>query len=312
MSIAILLATYNSKRYLHELLDSLFSQTINDFICYIHDDGSSDDTVSILEEYKEQYPDQITILPGPPTGGPKNNFFYIMNMVKDTNIDYYFLSDQDDVWAPDKISVMMKRMHEIENADFPCVLFTDMKVVDEKLNEIAPSFFDYIGADRSRIRPNQLIIQSFIAGCSMLINKRALEIATLVQDANNIFMHDWWIALIASYTGILMCMDERLVLYRQHGNNSVGASQYKLKTFLTHLFQTIFGNHKADIRDRIERPRRFANELRNIPNLSDEQEAFLTALADIGSKNKVERVVFYVKNKLFRNNHRNILMLLYV
>ena len=79
--IAIVLATYNGAEYLKEQLDSLLAQTNRDWITYIHDDGSTDDTAAVIDEYVAKYPQKFVKIEGKSTGGAKQNFFYLLSAV---------------------------------------------------------------------------------------------------------------------------------------------------------------------------------------------------------------------------------------
>ena len=143
MSLAILLATYNGEKFLAEQLDSLFSQTYSDFIIYAHDDGSTDQTVGILHQYQNKYPEKLIILDYEPTGGAKNNFYSLMQRV---DADYYMFCDQDDIWLPFKVDVSLKKIQgmELTYICMPCLVFSDLRVVDHQLNTISDSFKEEI------------------------------------------------------------------------------------------------------------------------------------------------------------------------
>ena len=79
---AVLLATYNGERYLREQLDSLFEQTNQNWHLFVHDDGSSDQTATIIQNYQMRFPDRITILSGLATGNSRDNFFYLLSQVQ--------------------------------------------------------------------------------------------------------------------------------------------------------------------------------------------------------------------------------------
>ena len=80
-NIVILLATYNGEQYLRQQLDSLFGQTSQEFRLVVHDDGSTDSTVDIINEYRDKYPDRIEILYGDSCGGPKENFLWMLGLL---------------------------------------------------------------------------------------------------------------------------------------------------------------------------------------------------------------------------------------
>ncbi len=96
---AILLTTYNGGKYLPELLRSLADQTCQDFVCYIHDDGSVDNTVDLCKAFCREHEGQFVLLDYPKTGSAKNNFLSLLERVE---ADHYLFCDQDDFWLPDK------------------------------------------------------------------------------------------------------------------------------------------------------------------------------------------------------------------
>ena len=99
--IAILMSTYNGERYLREQIDSLLNQTYKDWKLYIRDDGSTDETISIIESYVNDYPDLIVLLKDDLGNlGSARSFMRILSVV---DADYYMFCDQDDVWLPNKV-----------------------------------------------------------------------------------------------------------------------------------------------------------------------------------------------------------------
>lgn len=86
-TIAVLLATYNGERFLREQIESLYAQTIKDWTIYVHDDGSTDGTKAILDEYAEKK-DNFVVLDYPSQKGASNNFF---SLLKRVDASYFFL-----------------------------------------------------------------------------------------------------------------------------------------------------------------------------------------------------------------------------
>ena len=133
--IAILLATYNGEEYIGELLDSIMSQSMQDFVCYIHDDGSTDRTTDIIKTYLQNYKDKIVVLDYLSKKGCTNNF---LSLAQHVSHEYVMFCDQDDVWKNDKIEKTYKKIKQMENdhPGVPLLVFTDLSVVDEEGNAV--------------------------------------------------------------------------------------------------------------------------------------------------------------------------------
>ena len=194
-TIAILMATYNGERYLAEQLDSLLAQTCQDWHLYVHDDGSQDGTIAILNSFASAHPGKMTILDYPPTGGPCKNF---MSMLERVEAPYYMFCDQDDVWLPRKIelSIVELRQIEQENPEKGIVVYTDLQIVDETLSPLFSSMWEYAGIYPQYIRTfNDSGGHTAIAtGCTMMFNWQAK--ATVGGfPADKALMHDSWMCL---------------------------------------------------------------------------------------------------------------------
>lgn len=221
-SIAILLATYNSEKFLKAQLDSLFSQIYRDFILYIRDDGSTDATLQIIHEYTLHYAN-IQVLEDTVKGRkPIGSFMWLL---EHTEADYYMFCDHDDVWLPDKIGLTLNEMKkcEIGNLFKPVIINTDLQVVDTHLNVIHPSFWKYSKINRKILSDfNYLCVCNCFTGCTMMINKNAKHISFPISE--KALMHDYWIALkVSAEGGILGFIPQATMLYRQHEMNVVGA-----------------------------------------------------------------------------------------
>ena len=99
MKVAILLATYNGEKYLRAQLDSLYAQSYRDWKLYVNDDGSTDGTLTILQEYAQRY-GNIDLQVNEHSLRSLRNF---MDLLRRAEADYYIFSDQDDVWMPEKV-----------------------------------------------------------------------------------------------------------------------------------------------------------------------------------------------------------------
>lgn len=234
--IDILLATYNGERYLPELLSSLEQQTYTDWKLIVIDDCSKDKTTDILRSFQKASKHSVEIsVNSKPVGCGKENFFALAR--KSTG-DYIAFCDQDDVWLPNKLETCMQAMRnaEKESTSLPILVYSDLKVVDNDLNLISPSFFSYSNY-RKNPQLQHLICQNQITGCTILANKALNQLCIQAKKYNQILMHDSWYGITAMTFGKVIYINKSLILYRQHGNNSVGAInansiQYKLHRLL--------------------------------------------------------------------------------
>ena len=246
--IAVLLATYNGGRYLRAQLDSLFAQEEQDWHLLISDDGSADDTPGILQEYREKYPGRIILAEhSAPTGSSMANFMLLTRLAG--NYDYILYCDQDDVWLPQKIGMTLRKMRETEAGEtqVPCLVHTDLAVVDENLQLKKESFFysSMLRADRDQL--HYLMIQNIVTGCTMMINHALWELAVLPVAEGAMRMHDGWFALIAAALGRIGFVDKPTILYRQHGGNVVGAKDVRSFRYIA-SFRSRLRDNAASIR----------------------------------------------------------------
>ncbi len=216
--VAVLLAVYNGEKYLEQQIISIINQTVTDLKIFIRDDGSSDDSVKIIDEYCQKYPEKISKVEGHPTGNAKQNFAELLKFV---DSDYIMFCDQDDVWLPQKIEKTLAAMKSVEDGKTPILVHTDLKVVDDNLNVISKSFFEFQKLIQNDITLPKLLVQNYVTGCTMMINRVLAE--KCKQIPPQCIMHDWWIALVAIAFGEIVCLEESTMLYRQHSGNQVGA-----------------------------------------------------------------------------------------
>lgn len=217
--VAILLAVYNGEKYLKEQIESILSQSFTDFKIIIRDDGSTDSSPAIIESYCKDFPQKIFVLSGKPTGSAAKNFAALLEVCDE---EYIMFCDQDDVWLPDKIEKTLAAMKEAETGgQIPVLVHSDLKVVDQNLSVISPSFFDFQQLKQGRVTLPRLLVQNYVTGCTVMINRALKEKCGKIPD--NCIMHDWWLALVAILFGKLICIEQATMLYRQHADNQVGA-----------------------------------------------------------------------------------------
>jgi glycosyltransferase involved in cell wall biosynthesis len=216
-TVQILLATYNGERFLREQLDSLFNQTFSHFTVLIRDDGSTDNSLRIIETYQQKYPSKIIVLKDNKKNvGAAQNFGILL---EHSTADYIFFCDQDDIWLPEKIEVSLKRMKltEAGNIIKPCLIFSDMKAIDEAGNITADSVWKQLHLNPEYFTLNRLLVQNIPHGCTMLMNKAMRILASPIpKDA---ILHDHWIALLAVTCGNFNFIQEPTLLLRDHAQS---------------------------------------------------------------------------------------------
>lgn len=223
--IDILLATYNGEKYLKEQLDSILSQTYSNFRLLISDDCSKDGTRKILEEYAKK-DDRIKLFYQEKNLGYVKNFEFLLSKVENK---IYALSDQDDVWLPEKVEKTYKKLKET-NSD---LVFTDLEVVNEKLEKMYDSYNDYMLLSRKikKYKDSYLMqyLYNCITGCTLMSKSEFLNKIIPIQTDSKYVIHDTWIGLIVSLYGKIEYLDEKTIKYRQHGNNQVGTDKISHK-----------------------------------------------------------------------------------
>ncbi|GBG97263.1 glycosyltransferase family 2 protein [Lactococcus termiticola] len=210
----IVLSSFNGEKYIAEQIESIIGQTYQDWQLLIRDDGSTDRTREIVKSY-EQRDSRIRLINPETTEniGLVSSFY---ELVKSERADYYFFSDQDDVWLPEKLEVTLESLRK---AKLSAMVYTDLKVVDAELNVVSESYLapnPYINTSLK----DQILTNNVVGGVSA-INHALAELWTTDQ----VFIHDWYLGLLAAAFGELIYLDLPTELYRQHAANVVGANQ---------------------------------------------------------------------------------------
>jgi len=307
MKISILLATYNGEKYLSEQIDSILKQTYQNFMLYISDDKSCDNTMNILNEYKNKYPDKIVILKNDKaSGSSKGNFLHLLEEVTS---DLYFFCDQDDVWTDNHLEIFIKKYNNLsENErDKPLLFHSDLKVVDASLNIVANSFLSYAKLPHNP-RKRFYYLGNNVTGCVCMINNALKNLvlkdkSLLMNNIQKIPMHDHFFSFISVIFGKKYFLKQKTNLYRQHEKNVLGADAYSLKNNVKKIVS------KEKHMQFIAQNNRILNESKNFveffllyfnENLGKKEKQIMTDYINIHKKNKVSRIIFLIKYGILR------------
>jgi glycosyltransferase involved in cell wall biosynthesis len=215
--IAVLMCTYNGGLHLQEQLDSIRNQKHDYIDMWVSDDGSTDATLEILNQYKASWKKGCFVIKKGPQKGFAANF---LSLVLDSQIqaDFYAFSDQDDIWKKDKLTRAMSFFDG--NKSVPTLYCSRTNYVAEcgtELGQLSPYFVKKASFANA-------LVQSLAGGNTMVLNKEARDLICQAGE-QNIISHDWWIYLLVSGAhGDIYYDKTPYVNYRQHEGNLVGAN----------------------------------------------------------------------------------------
>ena len=223
-SISVVLCTYNGGTFIEAQLQSILNQTLTPTEIIVSDDGSTDSTLSRVEGIAHASPKEIRwdIRTRAAPLGAAENFGSALPLATG---EFIALSDQDDVWVPDKLEVMSRQLSEnpslllvhsearlIDAAGVPgASLMSTLRITRGERNNLARGF-----AIKALLRRN------LVTGATVVLRKELLDDALPLPQS---WVHDEWLGLIAALRGGLAFNARALIDYRQHGNNQIGANK---------------------------------------------------------------------------------------
>lgn len=307
--IDIVLATYNGEKFLAEQIRSI--QNNNGYQKWISqllviDDGSTDATFSIVKELS-LHDEKIVWLTNTSTRhGASNNFAFGLAQ---TLSPYIMLSDQDDVWLPEKIQLSLDKIKQLEkeSGSVPLLVFSDKEIVDEKLQTICSSYFKLRDIPKDwHVKPEQLCQQNVVSGCTMLFNRALLNKAMPIPE--QAYMHDWWLALVANKCGKLELIDKPLIKYRQHDNNTIGVNKRSNLSLITKSYKHLKQFEQSFLQI-VEQAKAFAS-FEQKHGLS--KSLTIDALANMHNLSKSQRIALFINKTITRSHFIGKIALLIV
>ena len=270
--VTVLMSTYNGEKYLREQMDSILGQSFPVKIL-VRGDGSTDQTVKILEEYKSTYTNFDFILGK--NLGVQQSFFELLMEAPES--DFYAFADQDDVW--DKVKIQ-RAIEKICDKRGPCLYCSNTIIVDENLNVIKKE------KRQVSVSFGNALVQNVCAGCTAVINKELREIINRVRP-KKVIMHDWWMYLVAETFGQTLYDEDAYIKYRQHGGNVWGLKLKKSEILRYRLRQVFL--KRGDVYRQLE-------ELNNgYLEISEEKRLLINLI--LASENSMLKRLELVRNK---------------
>ena len=237
-SVLVLMSTYKGAEFIEEQLNSILQQEhISNIHILIRDDGSTDQTVERIEKVQRDNPEKITLVKGKNIGC-NASFFALLKMAK--GYDYYSISDQDDVWLPNKIYVALQWLEKETDRTKP-LLYASTSYLAKGSN------LKIYGQTRKQCRPFSIyntIIQNICPGHTQVFNNKLFELLKKPIDVRQIYVYDAWITNVAMLFGKIIFNNDSHTLYRQHSNNQLGYGQGKLGQLMTSCQHLLAGDGK--------------------------------------------------------------------
>ena len=227
MKLSIAMCTFNGEKYLREQLASLAAQSRRPDELIVCDDGSTDDTTAIIEQFKKGAPFPVSLQINSTNLGSTKNFEQAVRMCTG---DLIFFCDQDDVWQPEKLQRLEE---EFQNHKSSGLLFSDGDVVDGELQSLGRSVWELIRfgpAEQRQVRRglafDVLLDHNVATGAALGFRAEFRELMVpfpddLTHDGAPV-LHDWWAALMVAAVADVSFIDERLFKYRQHSGQQLG------------------------------------------------------------------------------------------
>jgi glycosyltransferase involved in cell wall biosynthesis len=267
--VSIAMATYNGAKYIQEQIDSILNQTIQDFELVICDDCSKDETLELLKEYasKDQ---RIRVYENECNLGFKRNFEKAVALCKG---EYIALSDQDDIWMPNHLELLLGAM---KNKVLSC---GNSLLVNGKGESMGMTWREQVAfasvpeTDLGKAM-SILLFRNPYQGAAMMIKKELLEFALPIPKSMK--YHDTWFAIIACFNGGISCFDTPILKYRRIEESVTGLRKTRISRFNQYRSHFIWGDKLDTIRCVSER----------LPKISEKEKKFLKKMEKICVRNK--------------------------
>lgn len=215
-TVVVMLSTYNGENFLKEQIDSILGQEKVKVILQIRDDGSSDNTINIIQQYLDN--ENVNLVVGTNIGWRRSFMTLVKNVTNSSNY-YYAFADQDDIWKSDKLFQAVTKMDK----ERPTLYHSNVSVVDENMCFIGNRFSNNF---KPTTQKKEAFLNGFGVGSTMVFNSKMLSIVQnyIPEEETN---HDAYIMALAIFFGTIVYDKESYILYRRHSNTATGFGKIK-------------------------------------------------------------------------------------
>jgi len=217
--IVVLLSSYNGEKYIAQQIESVLNQKINlSLSLLIRDDGSTDSTVNLINDYCQRF-SNIRLIKGENVGLVASFFQLIEEAFHSAETyDYFSLADQDDVWDLDKLAIAVNKIDNNENQNIPMLYCSSSRPVNDTLQPIPKKTYK-----RKPLRYYNTMIQNSTPGHTYVFNRNLAELVCS-PDPSKVYVHDSYILNVAVICGDVIYDPTMHTSYRQHSSNQLGTS----------------------------------------------------------------------------------------
>ncbi|WP_223824790.1 glycosyltransferase [Leuconostoc carnosum] len=212
------MSTYNGEKYVKQQINSILSQNDVDIFLTIRDDGSTDNTVLILNEYSKLTNVSVTI---GENVGFRESFIALYSSLREENSNYYAFSDQDDEWLPEKM-IRAIEMLDKNGGKKPTLYISDRYIANEDLSKVTGKVYDNYPPYDWNAAPISRFIDSRGAGCVQVWNKAGQKLLEHYTPYN--ITHDEWVSAVFTFMGAVVYDERSFINYRRHINNVSGTT----------------------------------------------------------------------------------------
>lgn len=290
------MATYNGEKYLRQQLLSLIAQSYVHWQLWIRDDGSTDTSVSIIDEFCTLDPRIHKVPSSEKNLGAGKTFFSLLQYA---NTPYTIFCDQDDIWLEKKLEELVRYADEKLISNKNGIVYCDAYAYSDTAGTIMSQSISHLHAKNLN---EFLFFNSGYQGCSILFNQPLAEMAK--NYSADFYMHDDIISLLAHTFGDVHFLDKPLMLYRQHDNNVTGQTAKGYWDMVQGFFRS---GASVLSRRHYEEKKEFFNNYQTI--ISQKDISLFEAYLDFPNAMYITRIWIVISNRFSIGGHQLILLL---